>query len=240
MLNLHKAHAEYILWLKKHHSILRQKARIKWAADGDTKSKYFYSVIKEKRRRTHIFRIKNKDIRWIEGNDNIAQAAIDHFNNLFTYSTSDNDLSIINCIEPLISIDPDSSRGPDGYNGHFYQASWDIIKEDVCNFVQGFFSGSNLSKFITHTNLVLIPKVTSPNTLDQLCPISMINVSNKIISKILATRLGVILPKLISDNQSGFIKRKTHHKKYSSCSRDCTCYQESQSRRQHCHQDGHV
>ncbi|XP_019223726.1 PREDICTED: uncharacterized protein LOC109205468 [Nicotiana attenuata] len=46
--NLYKAQAEYTRWLKMQESILKQKARIKWAEEGDSNSKYFHSVIKEK------------------------------------------------------------------------------------------------------------------------------------------------------------------------------------------------
>lgn len=44
--NIHKAQAEYIQWLKKEDSILKQRAMINWADEGDTNSKYFHSVIR--------------------------------------------------------------------------------------------------------------------------------------------------------------------------------------------------
>nr|XP_009587520.1 uncharacterized protein LOC104085230 [Nicotiana tomentosiformis] len=144
------------------------------------------------------------------------------------HSPSDNDLSILQCVDSLItdednrymyelpyeeeirdtvfSMDPNSVAGPDRFNGHFYQATWNIIKKEVCQFVQAYFSGTSITKYFTHTSLVLIPKVSSPSTLDQLRLISLCNVSNKIISKILSTRLSQLLPKLIYDNQTGFIK----------------------------------
>ncbi|XP_060190441.1 uncharacterized protein LOC132619606 [Lycium barbarum] len=200
---LYKAQAEYIKWLKMQDSILKQKARIKWFEEGDSNTKYFYSVI--------------------EGNEDIFNAAVEHFSSLFTHFPSDNDLSILNWIDTSIteeensfmcsipedeeikgavfSVDPNSAAGPDGYNGHFYHATWNIIQLEVCNFVKAFFTGTFLTKYYTHTNLVLIPKVPSPTTLDHLRPISLCNVSNKIISKI-----ATLLPKLISDNQSGFVK----------------------------------
>nr|XP_016490429.1 PREDICTED: uncharacterized protein LOC107810195 [Nicotiana tabacum] len=106
----------------------------------------------------------------------------------------------------VFSMDPNSVARPNGFNGHFYQATWNIIKKEVCQFVQAYFFGTSLTKYFTHTNLVLIPKVSSLSTLDQLRPISLCNVSNKIISKLLSTRLSQLLPKLISDNQTGFVK----------------------------------
>ncbi|XP_060200737.1 uncharacterized protein LOC132629008 [Lycium barbarum] len=106
----------------------------------------------------------------------------------------------------IISLDPDSAPGPDGYSGKFYQVTWEIIKEDVHNMVTDFFRGAKLTKFYTHTCLILLPKVESPNNFSQMRPISLSNFSNKILSKIISNRLTNILPKMISQNQTGFIK----------------------------------
>lgn len=72
--------------------------------------------------------------------------------------------------------------------------------------VKDFFYGRTLTKFFSHTCLVLIPKVESPTTFFQLRPISLSNFSSKVISKIVSNRLTNLLPKIISKNQTGFIK----------------------------------
>lgn len=99
-----------------------------------------------------------------------------------------------------------SSISPDGYNNTFYHKCWDIIKEDVKNLVQDFFNGKNLTKFYSHTCLVLIPKIDSQSNFSNLRPISLSNFFSKIISKILSIRLNPLLSKLIWGNQSSFIK----------------------------------
>lgn len=109
----------------------------------------------------------------------------------------------------ILSIDANSSPGPDGLSGMFYHKCWDIIAEDMHNAVKAIFSGSTLTKFYTHTYIVMIPKVDHPQSFSYLGPISLCNVSSKIISKILNARLSSILPRIISRNQSGFIKGRT-------------------------------
>ena len=52
---------------------------------------------------------------------------------------------------------------------------------------------------------MLIPKVWNPNRLKDLCSISLCNVVYKLISKVIANRLKVILGESISPNQSGFV-----------------------------------
>lgn len=43
----------------------------------------------------------------------------------------------------------------------FYQDAWDIIKTDIQKMVVAFFCGHTLPRFITHTNLGLLPKKIS-------------------------------------------------------------------------------
>ncbi|KAG5594419.1 hypothetical protein H5410_035651 [Solanum commersonii] len=120
---LHKAQVEYIKWLKLHEYILRQKARVKWAEERDTNSKYFYS---------NLF-TRNDDTR--DTNNNL----INHLNRLVI--KDDNELLEAIPTEDevrnaIYSMDPNSCAGPDGYNGLFFQSTWDIIKYDMLDYSQ--------------------------------------------------------------------------------------------------------
>nr|XP_009774912.1 PREDICTED: uncharacterized protein LOC104224892 [Nicotiana sylvestris] len=102
-----------------------------------------------------------------------------------------------------------SAGGPDGFNGSFFHACWETIGDDVVEMVKAFFNGHELPKFITHTNLVLLPKKKEVITFSDMWPISLSNFINKVFSRVIHERLVGLLPNLISDEQAGFVKGRS-------------------------------
>ncbi|XP_047269313.1 uncharacterized protein LOC124899193 [Capsicum annuum] len=75
--------------------------------------------------------------------------------------------------------------------------------------VAEFFGGRKVPRFITHTNLVLLPKKKEVITFSNMRPISLSNFVNKIFSRVIHDRLVGILPELISFNQAVFVKGRS-------------------------------
>jgi len=105
----------------------------------------------------------------------------------------------------VMTLNGDSAPGPDGYPGHFYQSFWRIIGPDVVNSTQFFFTSSSIMPNLNSNILILIPKVQGADRLDNFRPIALANFQFKIITKILADRLGIIASKIVSVHQRGFI-----------------------------------
>ncbi|WMV11057.1 hypothetical protein MTR67_004442 [Solanum verrucosum] len=184
-----------------------------------------------KKSRLVLNKVKNENGDWIEGNYDIAKEAISFFEKQFTKEDTIQDESILNylpkviettdneelCKEPtmqevkdvVFGMNSESSPGPDGVNGTFYKKCWDVIAKDLHEMILEFFSGSDIPRFISHSCLILIPKVRQPQKLNEFRPISLSNFSCKIISKILSNRLIPYMSKIISPNQTGFIKGRS-------------------------------
>jgi hypothetical protein len=105
----------------------------------------------------------------------------------------------------LFQMFPLKASGPDGFPAHFFQKHWDLCGEEVTKAVLRILSGEDTPEGVNKTFIVLIPKVASPEELGQFRPISLCNVIYKIASKVLANRLKLILPEIISEEQSAFV-----------------------------------
>jgi hypothetical protein len=58
------------------------------------------------------------------------------------------------------------SPGPDGINFGFIKQFWHILKEDFMRFIMEFHRNGRLTKGINATFIALIPKVSSPQRLN--------------------------------------------------------------------------
>ena len=105
----------------------------------------------------------------------------------------------------MFQMGPTKGSGPDGMNALFYQKFWHVVGDDVVTVVLEFLNDGIMLPALNHTNIVLIPKVKSPEKMSEFKPNSLCNIIYKIISKVLANRLKQVLPDIISPIQSAFV-----------------------------------
>ena len=91
----------------------------------------------------------------------------------------------------------------------FLKKCWPIVKEVFCALCNDFYSGLADIEGINKSYITLIPNTGNPETVTDFRPISLMNVSPKILSKILADRLQGEIINLVHKNQYGFIKSRT-------------------------------
>lgn len=79
--------------------------------------------------------------------------------------------------------------------------------------VKAICNGERIKNYFTNTSLVLIPKVEAPQNFLEVRPISLNNVSQTIVSKVLNKRPAKLIPKIISQNQIDIIKGRSIREK---------------------------
>ncbi|CAI9769428.1 unnamed protein product [Fraxinus pennsylvanica] len=109
----------------------------------------------------------------------------------------------------LWSIPKDSSPGHDGFSASFFITAWEFVQFHLLAVAKEYFGGYPLTCGLGTTNIVLIPKVESPNSFAKFRPISLCSVVYKILSKMMVARLSPLLDKLISREQSAFIQGRS-------------------------------
>nr|GEU68392.1 hypothetical protein [Tanacetum cinerariifolium] len=160
-------------------SDITQKSRTKWALEGDENSNFFHASLKKSRRRHSIkdqSEFLERDISW----DEIKRAVWD--------------------------CGSDRASEPYGFTFKFFTSFWELIEADVCRFAHEFFSTGAFPKGCNSSFIALIPKVSNATLVTDFCPISLIGCQYKIIGKILANRLSMVIGSCISPEQSAFIK----------------------------------
>lgn len=96
--------------------------------------------------------------------------------------------------------------GPDGFNSFFMKRCWPIVAEDFYRLMAHFYEGCVDIQSIDSSFITLVPKKNNPEVVNDFRPISLMNISLKLLTKALADRLQGVITKLVNENQYGFIK----------------------------------
>ncbi|GJY33366.1 RNA-directed DNA polymerase, eukaryota [Tanacetum coccineum] len=207
---------------------LAQKAKIKWAIEGDENSKFFHGTLNKKRNMLNIRGIMVDGI-WVDNPKSVKREFLDHFskrfckpddmratltmefpNRLHPDQSRDLEMSISNEeIKKVVwECGTDKAPGPGGFTFGFFQHFWYIVEKDVCNAVSCFFTHDDLPIGCNSSFIALILKIPDANLVKDFRPISLIGSVYKIIAKILSNRLVNVLGGIVSEVQSAFVANR--------------------------------
>ncbi|KAA3480199.1 reverse transcriptase [Gossypium australe] len=204
-----------------------QRARINWLKLGDRNTSFFHKQATLRKKRNLIQKLQLDDGRETMVSEEMMEIVRSYFARLFSNGnrlSTDRIFSEIKaCVSEednaklkakfteeeiwtaLTEMGPTKAPGEDGLPAIFYQKCWSIIGKDVSYYcLQQLNNGMNVSS-INKTNIVLIPKVPNPNNISQFRPISLCNVIYKLIAKVIANRIRVVIHKCIDPAQSAFV-----------------------------------
>ncbi|XP_026396889.1 uncharacterized protein LOC113291584 [Papaver somniferum] len=213
--------------------MLKMKSRVTWLEDGDQNTHFFHNNIHMRRSQNTISELKIVNDTTLFLQDEIKDYIVNHYQAKFNggdvhidpvlfdiehESISATESAYMDAIPSLeevkmavFDLEADSAPGPDGFTGSFYRQCWDIVSRDIFNAIANCWSMRKIPNDINSSFIVLIPKNSRSDAIKDYRPIGLSNFFFKIITNIMATRLGTVLNKLISEEKFAFMKGRNIH-----------------------------
>ncbi|KAA3480211.1 reverse transcriptase [Gossypium australe] len=115
------------------------------------------------------------------------------------------DFLFLKVCDAVKSMSPLKASGEDGLGAVFYQRFWHIVGNEVAEYCIKTLVDEHDMVEINGTQIVLIPKVSNSQNMNQFRPISLCNILYKIISKMLVNRLQSMIHYCIDETQNAFV-----------------------------------
>lgn len=217
--------------LEREEIFWKDKAKTRWIEDGDANTHFFHLSTIIHRRYNAINCVADENNNWLQSRQEIGEAFRFYFVKLFSTSSPVFPMDFAGLInksitdpmndalttiptqgeiqKAIFSMGRYKSPGPDRMSVIFYKTYWEILKEATINEVQVFFQSGKIRQSSNHTFIALIPKSLTANKVNQYLPIALCNVIFKAITKILASRLRIVLDGIIHPSQAAFISNRS-------------------------------
>ena len=215
-------------------TLIRQRARISYLAEGDANTRFFHLQACHRSRKNHISKLHADDVVLFR-DEEMTDAAFNHFDAIL--GSGEQQLNNINLDElnlpsilgelldqcfsaeevwqAIVDMPTDKAPGPDGYTGLFYRTAWPIIKDDVMRAFNAIWSLDGRSFYLVNqAYMVLLRKRPDASSLCDFRPISLIHSFAKLFTKVLSRRLAPFMHTLVRHNQSAFIRSRLIHENF--------------------------
>ena len=207
--------------------ILRTKAR--WAAQGEKVTKYFCNLEKRHFISKQMFKLINRNGEEIRDTKEMINETKEFYEQLYK-KRKVSDVNIEDIVNTLPKLEEeqaktlegkityeeaasalknmknDKSPGSDGMTVNFLKFFWKDIGQFIVRSLNEGFKNGKMSITQREGIITCIPKGDKPREfLKNWRPISLLNVIYKIGSSCIANRIKGVLPKLIHEDQTGFV-----------------------------------
>lgn len=111
------------------------------------------------------------------------------------------------CLQALKNTEANKTPGSDGIPAEFYKVFWNDLSDLLVNSINFAYQTGQFSVTQRRGIIKLIPKKdTVPYFIKNWRPITLLNCDYRIATKAIANRLKNVLPNLIDNDQTGFLK----------------------------------
>lgn len=211
---------------------LQKLSRMKWLGEGEEPSKYFFRLLKAKQKREDMPVLIREDGTEISDHEDILKEGHMFYSKLFATGgispeTVEAREKILQPPSPRVSracrylledeptmdelrdtlllLPFDKSPGMDGLTPEVLRACWHFMGKDLLAMILKFWETGTLAYSVKDGLIKLIPKKADKRHLKDWRPLTMLTTTYKLIAKLLALRLRVVIPFIISSQQTGFI-----------------------------------
>ncbi|KAF3968805.1 hypothetical protein CMV_007346 [Castanea mollissima] len=170
-----------------------QKARSDWILKGDRNTRFFQTIVKQRRARSRIHCINKDDGTPTKDPVEIERVFVDRFKAAYDNSTTNSVESIMEQLNTLpipqlsdqqcchlnrpvtireiedtvFQLGPHKAPRPDGIPAFLFQQFWPTVKHDICSTVQAFFYSGTMMPFLMK-NLSILRAIAVPILKSQL------------------------------------------------------------------------
>lgn len=103
----------------------------------------------------------------------------------------------------------EKSPGLDGVTVEMIQKGWEYMKNGCCEMVRGFWGDGKMTSRVAAGVIKLIPKNRDTQELSNWLSLTMLSMTKKIISKIIANCIKRVAGKLVDQQQTGLLMAET-------------------------------
>ncbi|KAL3675001.1 hypothetical protein R1sor_024949 [Riccia sorocarpa] len=210
----------------------RLRSKERWFREGEAPSRYFYSQLKAKFAREKITALETEDGNFISRHSEIMEEVERYYRNLYTRvqetvqirqareqvlqlltsrATQEEDATLHQVpteeeVEEVVhDLRKEKNPGFDGLVAEVLHACWSFVKNDCIDMIIDFWDRGALTEKNRTAVVKLLPKNSESQWLKNWRPLSLMNLSYKILAKIMANRFKKLMPKLVDDMQTDII-----------------------------------
>jgi exonuclease III len=212
-------------------ALIRSKA--KWIDESEKPTEYFCSLEKRNYTNKIIQRVEKEDGEIITNQDNILEETCKYYENLYQIKKTqgelrewesdkvfdnirkltieeanslEGELTYKETAEILRKMNNNTSPGSDGFTTEFFKFFWKDLGYFVTRSLNYAYEKGELSSTQKQGVIICLPKQSKPKQfLKNWRPITLLNTVYKIGSGCIANRIKQMLPKVINEDQTGFI-----------------------------------
>ncbi|KAL2643350.1 hypothetical protein R1flu_010937 [Riccia fluitans] len=180
----------------------RKFSRLRWIREGDAPSRFFFSILKARQELYRQHPVSEEDEELRQRILNLVHKRLSVAHNTHLIEKPDEE----EIGKEILHLKSEKSPGIDGMTAKVLQLLWRHAPGDVVGFIHKVWDTGKLAWKHQTGVIKLIPKEGDRQRIKNWRPLTLLNAGYKLVSKLMANRLWLVLPEIVDTQQKGFIQ----------------------------------